>query len=119
MTDERPILFLDIDGVLNTTGVYFSTDFNPGSSPSQDLPLMASFAMAFCRLPLRRAWEAVTTAPAAALALSDRIGRLAPGYQGDLVVYGDPDPAHPFYAFGGTLPAAVVKRGEVVVREEV
>jgi len=31
MTDERPILFLDVDGVLNTTGVYFSTDFNPAA----------------------------------------------------------------------------------------
>lgn len=96
--------------------VALSTDFNPGSSVTLNLPLMGTFAMAFMGLTLAETWEALTCNAAAALDLGDRIGRLAPGYAGDLTVFHSPDPRDPFYDYGGSGVAAVVKRGRLAVR---
>ncbi|NOZ02905.1 MAG: hypothetical protein GXP54_13610, partial [Deltaproteobacteria bacterium] len=49
----------------------------------------------------------------------DRIGRLAPGFLGDLVVFHTDDPSEPFYEYGGSLVSKVVKRGAVVVQRSV
>lgn len=96
--------------------VALSTDFNPGSSVTRDLPLMGTFGMAYLGLSLGEAWEAVTTNAAAALGLQDRVGRVAPGFDGDLAVFHGDDPRGPFYEYGGAGVAAVVKAGRVVVR---
>jgi imidazolonepropionase len=98
--------------------VALSTDFNPGSSVTQNLPLMATFAMAFMGMTAAQAWAAITTNAAAALGLDDRVGRVAPGYRGDLAVFHGADPLGPFYEWGGSRIARVVKDGRVVVARE-
>lgn len=96
--------------------VAVSTDFNPGSSVTRDLPLMGTFAMAWMGLSLDETWSALTTCAAAAVGLEDRVGRVARGYQGDLAIWPGDDPCGPFYTYGGSVPDLVIKRGRVVVR---
>jgi imidazolonepropionase len=96
--------------------VALSTDFNPGSSVTMNLTLMGTFALAYMGLTLRETWAALTTHAAAALGLDHHVGRLVPGFQGDLAIFHDPDPCGPFYEYGGSSLARVVKRGRVVVQ---
>jgi imidazolonepropionase len=96
--------------------VALSTDYNPGSSVTRDLCLMGTLGMAYGHLSLAETWAAVTSNAAAAVGLEDRLGRLAPGFQGDLAVFPGDDPRGPFCEYGGTRAAAVVKRGRVVLR---
>ena len=106
--DARPFLQAGLK-------VAVATDFNPGSSVTQDLLLMGTLAMARMGLPLSDAWAAITTHAASAVGLGDRAGRVAPGFAGDLAVFHGADACGPFYRFGGSSLAAVVKAGRVVV----
>lgn len=96
--------------------VALSTDFNPGTSMTQNLTLMGTLAMAYMGMTIGETWAAITSSAAAALSLSHRVGRLAPGYQGDLVVFHTNEPREPFYEYGGSQVSKVVKRGVVVVQ---
>lgn len=96
--------------------IALSTDFNPGSSMTQNLYLTGTLAMAYMGMTVAQTWAAVTRNAAEAVGLGHRVGRLAPGYDGDLVVFHGDDPRIPFYEFGGSHVARVVKRGAVVVQ---
>lgn len=96
--------------------VALSTDFNPGSSMTQNLYLMGTLAMAYMGMSVAQTWAAVTCHAAEAVGLGHRVGRLVPGHDGDLVVFHGDDPRIPFYEFGGSHVARVVKRGVVVVQ---
>lgn len=98
--------------------VALSTDFNPGSSVTQNLALMGTFAMAFMGMTLNEAWAGITTHAAGALGMDDRVGRVAPGLRGDLAVFHGADPCGPFYEYGGSRVAAVVKDGNVVATRD-
>ncbi len=96
--------------------IALSTDFNPGSSMTQNLYLMGTLAMAYMGMSVAQTWAAVTCNAAQALGLGHRLGRLLPGYDGDLVVFHGDDPRTPFYEYGGSHVSRVVKRGAVVVQ---
>jgi imidazolonepropionase len=49
-----------------------------------------------------------------ALDLGDRVGSLAPGYAGDLLILDVPDYRHLGYRFGTNPVTMVVKGGEIV-----
>ena len=106
--DARPFLKSGLQ-------VAVATDFNPGSSVTQDLLMMGTLAMSRMGMPLADAWASVTTHAAAAVGLGHRVGRVAPGFAGDLVVFHGADACGPFYRFGGSSIAAVVKAGRLVV----
>lgn len=67
------------DGVAHVAG----TDTIAGSTLTQDVALRNAVVLAGRSLP--EAVAALTSVPAAALGLGDRLGRLAPGYAADLV----------------------------------
>ncbi len=98
--------------------VALSTDFNPGSSVTRNLVLMGTFAMAFMGMTVAEAWAGITTNAATALGLGDRVGRVMPGLRGDLAVFFGAEASGPFYEYGGSRIAAVVKDGRVVVRRD-
>ncbi len=98
--------------------IALSTDYNPGSSVTLNLPLMGSFAMAFMGMSAMEVWEAITINAAAALDLQDFVGMVKPGYKGDLVIFHGADPVGPFYEYGGSKVAKVIKEGSVVVRRD-
>jgi len=95
-----------------------ATDFNPGSSPTQNLPLMMTLAGSFCRLSPREALWAATRGGARALCMEEQIGSLRPGGQADLVVWNCPDERFIPYYFGMNLVQQVYKLGRRVLLEK-
>ncbi len=67
--------------------VAVASDFNPGSSPSGNLPLMMALAVSQARLQPEEAFVAATANAAYALRLDGGAGRLRAGESADLVVW--------------------------------
>jgi imidazolonepropionase len=61
--------------------VALSTDFNPGTCPSRNLPLMTTIACSQMKMTVPEAIVAITWNAAAALGLEEEIGSLEPGKQ--------------------------------------
>jgi imidazolonepropionase len=94
--------------------VALSTDFNPGTSYSENLQLALALACAHLRLSVQEAILAVTRHAAAAVAREDRCGRLAPGLDADLLLLDTRNEADLAYHYGVNLTAAVFKGGKLV-----
>ncbi len=94
--------------------VALASDCNPGTCPSENLPLAGTTACTQMKMLPSEAIAALTLNAAAALGLSDRIGSLEPGKQADLIVCDVPDYRQLFYHFGVSHVWRVVKRGRVV-----
>ncbi|MBM4371378.1 MAG: imidazolonepropionase [Deltaproteobacteria bacterium] len=93
--------------------VALSTDWNPGSSPTPDLFLMATFGAVRCGLTPAEALRGITVEAARALGLDDR-GHLAPGARADLVELDAETWRTPVYRFGDDPVRRVRVGGEVV-----
>jgi imidazolonepropionase len=97
--------------------IALATDFNPGSAFCESLPLVCSLACTQLRLSPAEALAACTVNAAHVLGRAGRIGRIAPGYRADVVLFEAPDWRYLAYHLGGNLVTTVVRAGEVVVRE--
>jgi imidazolonepropionase len=93
--------------------VALATDFNPGSAFCESLPLVMSLACTQLGLSPGEALGAVTVNAAHVLGRSDRIGRLAPGYDADVTLLGAPDWRHAAYHVGGEVVAGVIRSGRL------
>jgi imidazolonepropionase len=91
--------------------IALATDFNPGSSFCESLPLVCSLACAQLRLSPAEALAACTVNAAHVLGRANRIGRVAPGYAADLVLLGAPDWRYLAYHLGGDLVRLVLVGG--------
>ena len=94
--------------------VALATDFNPGSAFCESLPIVCSLAVTQIGLTPAEALTACTVNAAHVLGRADRIGRIAPGYDADLVLLDAPDWRYLAYHLGGPEVAVVVEGGEVV-----
>jgi imidazolonepropionase len=92
--------------------VALATDFNPGSAFCESLPLVCSLAATQLMLSPAEALAACTVNAAHVLARSDRLGRLAPGYEADVTLLEAPDWRYLAYHLGGNLVAGVILQGE-------
>lgn len=91
--------------------VALSTDYNPGTSPTQSLPLMMTLGCNQLKMSPAEALWAVTMGAASALKRDQRIGSLFPGYQADLCLWNAPDIDYLPYSYGDSIPQAVFKKG--------
>jgi imidazolonepropionase len=91
--------------------VALATDFNPGSAFCESLPIVCSLAATQLKLSPAEALAACTVNAAHVLGRSDRKGRIAPGYDADLVLLDAPDWRYLAYHLGGNHVAAVVTGG--------
>jgi imidazolonepropionase len=91
--------------------VALATDFNPGSSFCESLPLVCSLAATQLRLAPAEALAACTVNAAHVLGRAGRSGRLAPGYAADLVLLDAPDWRYLAYHLGGDLVGRVIVGG--------
>jgi imidazolonepropionase len=94
--------------------VALASDCNPGTCPTENLPLVGTMACTQMGMLPAEAITALTLNAAAALGRSDRIGSLEPGKQADLIICDVPDYRHLFYHFGVSHVWRVIKRGVVV-----
>jgi imidazolonepropionase len=93
--------------------VALATDFNPGSAFCESLPLVCSLAATQLKLSPAEALAACTVNAAHVLGRSERLGRLASGYDADIVLLDAPDWRYLAYHLGGNLVTNVVLRGEL------
>jgi imidazolonepropionase len=96
--------------------VALATDFNPGSAFCESLPLVCSLACTQLGLSPAEALTACTVNAAHVLGRADRKGRLAAGYDADVVLLDAPDWRYLAYHLGGPVVAAVIRGGEAVWR---
>ncbi len=93
--------------------IALATDFNPGSAFCESLPLVCSVACTQLHLSPAEALTACTVNAAHVLGRAGRCGRIAPGFDADLVLLDAPDWRHLAYHLGGDSIAAVIQRGRV------
>ena len=94
--------------------VAISTDFNPGSSTTQNFQLMWTIgALKLKMLPEELLW-ASTYVPAKSLGLQDHLGSIEIGKQADLVVLDIPNLNYLPYHYGINHTVMTIKNGEVV-----
>jgi len=94
--------------------VALASDCNPGTCPTENLPLVGTMACTQMGMLPAEALTALTLGGAAAVGRADRIGSLEVGKQADLVILDVPDYRQLFYHFGVSHVDTVIKRGRVV-----
>jgi imidazolonepropionase len=94
--------------------VALATDFNPGSSFCESLPLVCALAATQLRLGPAEALAACTVNAAHVLGRGDEKGRLAAGYDADVLLLDTPDWRYLAYHLGHDHVHTVIRGGEVV-----
>lgn len=94
--------------------IALSTDYNPGSCPTENLQLIMSFAALIYKLTPEEVITAVTINGACALGLEKEIGSLELGKQADIVIFDSPNLEYILYHFGINHTNTVIKKGEIV-----
>jgi imidazolonepropionase len=94
--------------------VALATDFNPGSAFCESLPLVCSLACTQLHLSPEEALAACTVNAAHVLGRGAAVGRIAPGFDADILLLEASDWRHLAYHLGGDLVRAVIRKGEVV-----
>ncbi len=84
--------------------VALATDFNPGSSPSGNMPFVLSLACIYMGMTPQEAITAATINSAYAMGLSDQLGSITPGKEASFFIT-EPvkSPAYLPYAFGSRI----------------
>lgn len=113
--------FLDIDyaparSIIDAgIPVALATDYNPGSSPSGNMPLVLSLACIHMKMLPEEALKAATLHGAYALELENRLGSISVGKDANLVLTKKvPSLAYLPYAFGSNCIEKVVINGNVI-----
>jgi imidazolonepropionase len=91
-----------------------ATDFNPGSAYCESMPVVISLACTQLHLSPAEALSAATVNAAQVLGRADRKGRLAPGFDADVVLLEDSDWRHLAYHLAGDIVSEVVVAGRAL-----
>jgi imidazolonepropionase len=92
--------------------VALATDFNPGTSPTTNFPLVLTLGVSQLRLSVAEALVAGTVNGAAALGLAARVGQLGPGFSADLALWDVADVRELPYWYGAGRCRASWARGK-------
>ena len=106
--DQAPARRLIEAGV----AVALATDFNPGTSPTTNFPLILTLGVSQLRLSVAEALVAGTVNGAAALGLADRVGQIASGFSADLALWAVEDVRELPYWYGAGRCRASWRRGK-------
>jgi imidazolonepropionase len=91
--------------------VALATDFNPGTSPTTNFPLVATLGVSQLRLSVAEVMVASTVNGAAALSLNDHVGQIAPRFSADLALFDVSDVRELPYWYGDHRCIATWVRG--------
>lgn len=95
--------------------VALATDCNPGSSYTESLPFITTLASLQMRLTAAEALSAITVNAACAIGRQDKLGRLEPGMQADMVIWNMQDYREMPYHYAVNLVSQVIKKGNSVL----
>jgi len=91
--------------------VALATDFNPGTSPTVNFPLMLTLGVSQLRMSLAEVVIGATVNGAAALRLAGETGQIAPGFAADLALFAIGDVRELPYWYGARLCVGSWKAG--------
>jgi imidazolonepropionase len=91
-----------------------ASDANPGTAPTESLPLALAFAVRSYGLTPDEALLGATREAAHALRLGDRVGTLAPGFAADFVVWDLPHEHAIVQPWGTPKTRLVVRAGQTL-----
>jgi imidazolonepropionase len=91
--------------------VALASDFNPGTSPTVNFPLILTIAVSQLRLTVSEALIGATVNGAAALDLAGEIGQIAPGFAADLALFEVGDYRELPYWYGARLCVGAWRAG--------
>ena len=91
--------------------VALATDFNPGTSPTVNFPLMLTLGVSQLRMSLGEVLTSATVNGAAALGLAEETGQIAPGFAADLALFAIDDARELPYWYGARLCVGTWKAG--------
>lgn len=97
--------------------IALSTDFNPGTCPTESMQIIMTLAWQSLGLSPAQALAAATINAAHAIGRAADVGSLEIGKQADFVVYDAPNLDFVAYHFGVNLAKDVFKRGRQVVAD--
>ena len=98
----------------NKVPVALATDFNPGSSMTQNIQFVMSMAVQLLNMNIEETINAVTINAAAALGISDVTGSIETGKQADMLIFDTHDYRDILYHFGVNQLKTVIKKGKVI-----
>jgi len=93
--------------------IALATDFNPGSAFCESIPLVVSLACTQLGLAPEEALSACTVNAAHVLRAANRKGRLAAGFDADVVLLAADDWRHLAYHLGGQVVHTVIRGGRI------
>ena len=92
--------------------VALATDFNPGTSPTVNFPLILSLGVSQLHMSVAETLVAATVNGAAALGIADQVGQIAPGFSADLALFDCEDVRELPYWYGDRRCMGTWVRGE-------
>lgn len=92
--------------------VALATDFNPGTSPTFNFPLILTLGVSQLRMTVAEALIAATVNGAAALGLAGQTGQIAAGYTADLAIFDADDAREIPYWYGDRRCRSTWARGK-------
>jgi len=98
--------------------VALATDFNPGSSPNNNLQLIINIACLYLRMTPAEVINAITINAAHAVGRAAQVGSLEEDKQADIVIFDAPNFDYLAYRYGTNLVSRVIKNGRIVVEVE-
>jgi imidazolonepropionase len=98
--------------------VALATDFNPGSSFTESIPLVFALATLYMKMSTEEAVSALTINAAAALDRANQIGSIDTGKKGDVIVLEFPSYTYIPYHLAVSTVEKVIKQGNLVYDTE-
>ncbi|MFC7370127.1 imidazolonepropionase [Fictibacillus iocasae] len=102
----------------NGGAVALSTDFNPGSSPTENIQLIMTLAALKLKMKPEEIWNAVTVNAAHAIGRGETAGALVVGRAADLVLWDAPNYHYIPYHYGVNHVNTVWKKGKKVAERK-
>ena len=98
----------------NNIPVALSTDYNPGSSPCENLQLVMTFASIVMKMTPEEVIAGCTINGACSLKIEEEVGSLVEGKKADVVIFDSQNLEYIIYHFGINHVDKVIKNGEIV-----
>jgi imidazolonepropionase len=108
--------YADARGMIDSgLAVALATDYNPGSSFSNSIPLVFAISSLYMGMTIEESLTAITLNGAASLGLSESIGSIEPGKRGNLLILSAPSVEHLAYNVGMNQVRHVIVDGRLIV----
>ena len=101
----------------NNVAVALSSDYNPGSCPSENIQFVMQLGCLYLRMTPYEVLTATTLNGAYAIDKAQTVGSLEKGKKADIVVHKAPNLEYIYYRFGVNHIKDVYKNGELVVAD--